>query len=89
MQADTAVIRGDNSRMFALKLARVFDATGVSDYTHIMQHVFDIMLHAYCLILRIESSLQALLVGGNTGRACVFIALHGLDTAEGKHETAR
>ncbi len=89
MQTRAAAIRDDDARMPALQLARRCYTAGMSNYTDIMHHVFHIALYAHGFILWREPALQAFLMRGDAGGAGVFIALHGLNAAQRKHETAR
>ena len=57
MQADTATISGDNACMPAFELARMFNAAGMCNHTHVMQDIINIMLHTHSFICWIKAAL--------------------------------
>ena len=61
----------------------------MGDDAHFMMHGFCITLDALGLVGDVEPALQILVVGGDTGRAGVLVALEGLDATQCEHEAAR
>ena len=89
MQTRAVTIRGDDTRMPAPQPARICYTAGMGNHTDIMHHVFHIVLYAHGFIPGHKPALQAFLMRGDAGGAGVFIALHGLNAVQRKHETTR
>ena len=74
--------------MVASQGSGVVDAAGMGDQADAVANLGDEIHDADGLVLGVEAALQALVVGGDAGRAGVLVALEGLDAAEGEHEAA-
>ncbi len=82
MQPRTAAVHDNHPCMAALQLARMLHPAGMCYHTHIVPHIFHIMRYAHRFVLRNKATLQTFLMRGNSGRAGVFMALHGLKTKQ-------
>ena len=78
----------DDQRVIAGQLVRVIYTAGMSDHPHFSAHGFYEFSYSLGFVFRIKSALEPFVMGGDAGGAGVLIALHGLNTAECKHETS-
>ena len=75
--------------MESLEPARLWYTTGVRNNADFLMHVLRVLMHALRLVFHHQSTLQPFIMCGDSGRAGIFVALHCLNAAEGKHKTAR
>lgn len=75
-----------NAHVLAGELAGGIDAAGVGDHVHLFAQAVAVGGHAVAFFCWVEPGLQLLIVGGDAGWTSVFVAAHGLNTAQREHE---